>query len=41
LLGSALLDVVDLEPETPETEDPLQERPRIATVADRVSCDGT
>jgi len=41
VLALAFLDVIDVEPETPEAEDPLQERPGIATVADTVAGDGT
>jgi hypothetical protein len=36
-----LLDVIDVEPETPEAEDPLQKRPGIAAVADSVTGEGT
>ena len=39
ILALALLDVINVEPETPEAEDPLQERPGIATVADSVTGD--
>ena len=41
VLAPALLDVIDVEPETPEAEDPLQERPGIAAVADSVTGHGT
>src|SRR5216683_6094417 len=41
VLALALLDVIDVEPETAEAEDPLQERPGIAAVADSVTGDGT
>ena len=41
ILALALLDVINVEPETPGAEDPLQERPGIATVADSVTGDGT
>jgi hypothetical protein len=34
-----LLDVIDVEPETPEAENPLQKRPGIATVADSMAGD--
>ena len=36
-----LLDVIDVAPETPEAEDPLQKRPGIAAVADSVTGHGT
>ena len=39
--ASALLDVVDLESETAETEHPLQERPGIAAVANHIARDRT
>jgi hypothetical protein len=41
VLALAFLDVIDVEPEPPEAEDPLQERPGIAAVADTVTGDGT
>src|SRR6267142_790827 len=41
VLCLALLDVVDVEPEPPEAEHPLQKRPDIAAVADSVAGDGT
>ncbi len=40
-LGPALLDVINVEAETPEAEDPLQERPGVAPIADRVAAEGT